>query len=74
MLKEGDSVQEHVKAMTELFSELSVIGVKIDEEDRVVQLLASLPDIYNTLLLLPLRPILKYPIWRSLLKLRLTIL
>ncbi len=63
-----------MKAMTELFSELSVIGVKIDEEDRVVQLLASLPDIYNTLLLLPLRPILKYPIWRSLLKLRLTIL
>ena len=35
--------------MTELFSELSVIGVKIDEEDRVVQLLASLPDTYNTL-------------------------
>ena len=48
-LKDGDLVQEHAKAMTELFNELSVIGDEVTEEDRVVYLLASLPDSYNTL-------------------------
>ena len=48
-LKEGDSVQEHVKAMTEIFDGLSVIGDPISEEDRVVHLLASLPETYNML-------------------------
>ena len=43
-LKEGQSVQEHVKALTEIFNELSIIGDNIDDEDRVVYLLASLPD------------------------------
>ena len=35
-LKEGDSVQEHIKAMTEVFNELTVIGVEIGEEDFVI--------------------------------------
>ena len=35
--------------MTELFNELDEIGAKMDEDDRVVQLLASLPESYNTL-------------------------
>ena len=48
-LKEGQSVQEHVKALTEIFNELSVIGDNIDDEDRVVYLLASLPDSYEML-------------------------
>ena len=48
-LKEGQSVQEHVKALTEVFNELSVIGDNIDDEDRVVYLLASLPDSYEML-------------------------
>ena len=43
-LKEGDSVLQHIKEMMEIFSELTVIGAAIDEEDKVVQLLASLPD------------------------------
>ena len=47
-LKEGESVQEHVKAMTELFNEMAIVGDVI-EEDRVVYLLASLPDSFNTL-------------------------
>ena len=48
-LKEKDSVHDHIKAMTEIFNELSVIGVEMSEEDRVVHLLASLPDSYSTL-------------------------
>ena len=38
--KNGGSVQEHVKAMTEVFDCLSVIGDPISEEDCVVHLLA----------------------------------
>ena len=35
--------------MSEIFEELAVIGDAISEEDRVVHLLASLPDSYNVL-------------------------
>ena len=35
--------------MTEIFNELSVIGTEMDEEDKVVHLLASLPSTYATL-------------------------
>ena len=48
-LEEDDSVQEHIKAMTEIFDELSVIGDPISDEDRVVHLLANLPESYNVL-------------------------
>ena len=48
-LKDGDSVQEHIKTMTEVFDSLSVVEDPISEEDRVVHLLASLPDSYNVL-------------------------
>ena len=48
-LKEGDSVQEHIKAMIEIFNGLSVIGDPVSDEDRVVHLLASLPETFNML-------------------------
>ena len=48
-LKDGESVQDHIKAMTELFNELAIVGDAIEEKDRVVYLLASLPDSFNTL-------------------------
>ena len=35
--------------MIELFNELAIAGDVIEEEDRVVYLLASLPDSFNTL-------------------------
>ena len=41
-LKEDDSVHNHIK----LIDELSVIGDSLNEEDRVVHLLASLPESY----------------------------
>lgn len=48
-LHEGGSTHDHIKKMTEIFDGLSAIGDNIDEEDRVVHLLASLPDSYNML-------------------------
>lgn len=48
-LNEGESVQEHIKCMTELCDELSAIGEPVNEEDRVVYLLASLPETYSVL-------------------------
>ena len=48
-LKEGQSVQEHVKNMTEIFNELAIIGDNISDEDRVVYLLASLPESFDVL-------------------------
>ena len=48
-LKEGESVQDHVKRMTEIFEELSVIGSPEENEDKVVYLLASLPKSFDML-------------------------
>ena len=43
-LKDGESVQEHIKKMTDIFESLAVINDPVSDEDRVVHLLASLPD------------------------------
>ena len=48
-LKEGGSVSEHIKTMTEIFEALALIGDAVNEEDRVVQLLVTLPESYNVL-------------------------
>lgn len=48
-LVEGEPVQDHIKAMTEIFSELAVVGDPVENEDQVVQLLASLPESYEML-------------------------
>ena len=48
-LKESQSVQQHIKEMTEVFEELSIVGDPIKEEDRVVHLLASLPPSFDVL-------------------------
>ena len=48
-LKEGGSVNEHIKTISEIFEGLAVIGDAVSEEDRVVHLLASLPESYNVL-------------------------
>ena len=46
-LKDKEPVQDHIKAMTEIFEELAIIGYPVEEEDRVVQLLASLPESFS---------------------------
>ena len=48
-LKDGGSVQEHIKAVTEIFESLSVVRDPVSDEDHAVYLLASLPDTYNML-------------------------
>ena len=47
--KDGESAQMHIKVMTEIFDLLAVAGETVSEEDRVVYLLASLPESYNVL-------------------------
>lgn len=42
-------MQEHVKVMIEIFDSLAAVGDPVKEEDRVVHLLASLPDSYGML-------------------------
>lgn len=48
-LKDGESVHQHIKTMTEVFDALAVIGDAVTEEDQVVHLLASLPESYDML-------------------------
>ena len=48
-LKEGESVQEHTKAMTGSVWFLAVVGDPVSEENRVVHLLASFPDSFDML-------------------------
>ena len=52
--------------MTEIFDGLSVIGDPISDEDRVVHLLASLPESYNVLVT-ALKRMRLCPGWRLLL-------
>ncbi len=48
-LKTGGSVKDHIRDLTEIFNEMAVVGDAVEEEDRVVHLLASLPEEYNML-------------------------
>ena len=48
-MKEGTSIEKHLKHMKELTDRLAAIGAPIDEEDQVVTLLGSLPMGYSTL-------------------------
>ena len=48
-LKDRESVHAHIKALTELFEALAVIGDPVTEEDKVMHLLASLPDSFDML-------------------------
>ena len=48
-LRAGDSLQQHLKTFVETFAELAVVGDAVQDEDKVICLLASLPDDYATL-------------------------
>ena len=42
-------MNEHIKAISKIFEGLTVIGDAVSEEDRVMHLLASLPESFNVL-------------------------
>lgn len=63
-LKPGDSLQVHLKDFIEIFEELAVVGDPVEDEDRVINLLASLPDCYSTLVT-ALEALDKVPSWES---------
>ena len=48
-MKEGATIESHLKEMKELSDQLSAIDAPITEEDQVVTLLGSLPKSFSTL-------------------------
>ena len=48
-LKECESIQDYIKPITEIFNKLAVIGDNIEDEDKVIYLLPSLPESYDML-------------------------
>jgi len=46
-MNEGTTVLEHLNFFNEVISELLTIDVKIDEEDKTLILLSSLPESYD---------------------------
>ena len=50
-MKLGDSgsMRDYVKKMTEIFDELAVVAEPVSDEDKVVHLLAGLPESYDVL-------------------------
>ena len=48
-LKNGESMQKHVRMLIGIFDGLSIIGDPLDEENQVIHLLASLPESYDML-------------------------
>ena len=48
-MKEGTTIEKHLKSMKELSDQLAALGAPVTEEDQVVTLLGSLPDSFSTL-------------------------
>ncbi|KAF2359675.1 Zinc finger CCHC-type [Trinorchestia longiramus] len=48
-LEYGQNLQDHLKVFVELFEELAIIDDAMEEEERVIILLSSLPDRFSTL-------------------------
>ena len=46
-LSDSGSMREYIKKMTEIFDELAVVADAISDEDKVVYLLAGLPESYD---------------------------
>ena len=49
MTPANDDVNYHIKEMTEIFQSLSLLGCKVEDEEKVCLLLSSLPKQYDTL-------------------------
>ena len=47
-MNNNDSLKVHLKTLTEIFDSLAVVGSPLEEEDKVITTLASLPDKFST--------------------------
>ena len=47
-MSNSDSLQTHLKTFTEIFEALAVVGSPLEDEDKVITMLASLPDKFST--------------------------
>ena len=47
-MKDGESIEAHLKRMKDIVNKLNAIKVNISEEAQVVTLLGSLPETYAT--------------------------
>ena len=50
-MDENDTVTEHFNFYNNLVSQITFVGIKIDEEDKFITLLCSLSDSWDNLLL-----------------------
>ena len=48
-MQEGSDLAEHINVFNQLIADLGKVDVKIDEEDRAIILLCSLPESYEHL-------------------------
>ena len=48
-LRPNENIQQHHKDFIEIFDELAVIDAALEEEDKVISLLASLPETFSIL-------------------------
>jgi hypothetical protein len=48
-MRDGDLVEEHLKAFNTVVSQLISIDIKISDEDKCISLLCSLPDLWDSL-------------------------
>ena len=48
-LKEGGSVDDHIRSLIETFDELAILDAPVTKEDKVTYLLSSLPESYDVL-------------------------